>query len=91
MPVKTALLIIDMQNDICHQEGVFSKNGLTSSSISMIIPNLTEVINFCKKVAVPVISIRLTVFEDVHHHPAGLKNMQKLYPFLAKEGCREAT
>ncbi len=91
MSLKTALLIIDMQNDICHQDGIFSKNGLASSSIFTIIPNLTDVISFCKKVSVPVISIRLTVFEDVHHRPAGLKNMQKLYPFLTKEGCREAT
>lgn len=86
-----ALLVLDIQNDLCHEEGVYSKNGLSASNVSPIIPNLIEVMHFCHKHAIPIIATQLTILTNAKKQPIGMGQLKLFRPFLEKEGFREGT
>lgn len=84
-----ALIVIDMQNDCCHHDGVYNKHGLPIANISNIVPNIVETINFCQKMQIPSLSTKITVLEDLNNNAIGLGGFAKIRPFLEKEGFRE--
>jgi ureidoacrylate peracid hydrolase len=85
----TALLVIDIQNDDCHPEGVYNKHGLFTPNITKIIPNVIEIMHFCKQIKIPIIATQLTVIENLDKEAIGLGSFKTLRPFLNKEGFRE--
>ncbi len=91
MPTPIALLILDMQNDLCHPEGVYARHGLAANHVSVILPNLINTIHFCHKNKIPVIATQLTVLTDLDSKAMGLGIYSKLRPFLEKEGFRPGT
>jgi ureidoacrylate peracid hydrolase len=91
MSNSAALLVIDIQNDDCHPEGVYSKHGLFTPNITKIVPNIIETMHFCKQAQIPVIATQLTVLEDLKKTAIGLGSFKTLRPFLNKEGFREKT
>lgn len=88
---RTCLLILDIQNDLCHEDGIYARHGLSASNIKTIIPNITEAMHFCHKIKMPIIASKLTILVDPKEIPIGLGNLGKLRPFLEKEGFREGT
>jgi len=90
-PMPPVLIVADMQNDICHQDGVYNKHGLSNANVLKIIPNVVETIHFCKKMNIPVIATLLTALEDLNKNAIGLDSLKSLRPFLEKEGFREDT
>ncbi|UFT99173.1 cysteine hydrolase [Radiobacillus kanasensis] len=62
-PKHTALMVIDMQNDYCHEEGYLAKQGLDVSMVPKMIQPLKETIEEAEKNSVPVIYVR-TVHQD---------------------------
>lgn len=89
--MRSCLLILDIQNDLCHDDGVYAKNGLSASNIKTIIPNITEVMHFCHKIKIPIIASKLTILTDHKEQAIGLGNLGKMRPFLESEGFREGT
>lgn len=85
----TVLIVVDMQNDDCHVNGVYNKHGLFTPNIIKIIPNIVETIHFCKKIAIPIIATQLTIIEDLNKNAVGLGSYNIIRPFLNKEGFRE--
>lgn len=85
---STALIILDLQNDLCHPEGVYAKNGLAAAHIPVILPNIINVAHYCHKSRIPIIATQLTVLSDIEGHAMGLGVYSKLRPFLEKEGFR---
>lgn len=90
-PRKTALLIIDMQNDYVHPEGVFHRNGLIIENPDQIIAHQKEVIDFCKRLKIPVIYLRWVIRVDSEGKPIDSGLYTKVRPFLLKEGLRQGT
>jgi len=88
--MSKALLILDLQNDICHPEGVYHKNGLIAPQIASILPPIIQTIEFCHQVHLPVISLQSTVFLDLKKLPS-ISNLLHSRAFLEKEGLREGT
>lgn len=86
-----ALLVIDIQNDNCHPNGIYNIHGLFSPNVVKIIPNIVETVHFCKKNQIPIIATQLTVLEDINKNAIGLGSFQNIRPFLHKEGFREKT
>ena len=84
-------LLLDMQNDLCHSDGIYARNGLSASNIDEIIPNLSEVMHFCHKNQVPIIATKLTVLTDKNNKGIGLGSLLRLRPFLEHDGFREQT
>lgn len=88
---NTAFLILDIQNDSCHIEGVFHKNGLDAGCLSKIIPNIVNMNYFCKKNNIPVIAVQHSVLENSQKEAIGLGIYKKILPFIKFEGLREGT
>lgn len=88
---KSCLLVLDIQNDLCHEDGVYARNGLAATNIQTMIPNLVEIMHFFHKQKIPIIATKLSVLVNQQQEPIGLGNLQKLRPFLEKEGFRENT
>lgn len=88
---RFALLILDLQNDICHPEGVFHKQGLIAPKIKEILHPIGETIHFCRKHRIPILATQLTVVSLHGKVAMGHSMVKKLHPFLEKEGLREGT
>ncbi|MBN1914943.1 MAG: cysteine hydrolase [Parachlamydiales bacterium] len=87
----SVLILVNMQNDICHEDGVFHKNGLTARLIPRIIPPTKICMDFCKKMKIPIIALMLTSLESPDSISIGSDLYKKNRPFLIKEGLREGT
>ena len=55
-----ALIIVDVQNDYIHPDGVFAKKGLVSKEMYAMMPNLKSLIERARAQSVPVIFIQTT-------------------------------
>lgn len=91
MTFPTVFLILDLQNDLCHPEGVYARHGLSPTHIPNILPHVVESVNFCLKKRIPVVACLLTVITDLDGKAIGLGGIRKLRPFLEKEGFRVGT
>ncbi|NGX28552.1 MAG: Peroxyureidoacrylate/ureidoacrylate amidohydrolase RutB [Candidatus Anoxychlamydiales bacterium] len=88
---NSALLLLDLQNDICHEEGIFHKNGLDCTNFTKIIPNIVDMMFFCKEHHIPIIVVQHSVLEDMDKVGVGLGIYKKIIPFIQTEGLRENT
>ena len=57
-PEQAALVVVDVQNDFCHEEGVMSRIGLDISMVQAMVPILKEFIKKARKVNLPIIFIQ---------------------------------
>jgi ureidoacrylate peracid hydrolase len=89
MSYPTVFLILNLQNDLCHPEGVYAKHGLVPSHVEFMLPNVSDMVHFCKDHRIPVISSHLTIIPDLQGKALGLGPTKKLRPFLEHEGFRE--
>lgn len=71
---QTALLVIDMQNAFCHQEGTLGISGVDTERLSAIVPSLRDLIKRCQDVGMPVL---WTVQE---HFPIDHRRARKRLP-----------
>ena len=80
--VSTVFLTEDLQNDMCHKDGVLSKNGLNIHKIESIIPNIIATINFCRQANIPTIATQLTVLDGSKEAPFSLGTFKNLHPIV---------
>ncbi|MBW2063453.1 MAG: cysteine hydrolase [Deltaproteobacteria bacterium] len=58
---NTALIVVDVQNDFCHSQGVFSKyKKVDLEHVEQAVKNLAVFIDRCRQFNVPVIFIKTT-------------------------------
>lgn len=57
-PSRTALVVVDVQNDFCQQEGRVSKRGIDLSQIEKSVLNLIHFLDHCRKANVPIIFVK---------------------------------
>ena len=62
-PENTALIVVDVQNDACHENGALAKLGRSVATIQPVVPKIAELISSARKASVPVI------FVITHHDP----------------------
>lgn len=55
---RVALIVVDVQNDYCHRQGVFGKRGFDLSHVESAVDKLIPFIRHCKDISVPVIFVR---------------------------------
>ncbi len=58
-PQVAALVIIDVQNDYCHDDGALSKIGRNVGVIRQMVPRLEEVLTEARRAQVAVIHVRM--------------------------------
>ncbi|MGA7692952.1 MAG: isochorismatase family cysteine hydrolase [Nitrososphaeraceae archaeon] len=52
--VNIALVVVDMQNGFVSPEGSYGKLGMNLSHYRSIIPKIRELIDYCRKVGIPI-------------------------------------
>ena len=52
--VNIALVVVDMQNGFVSPEGSYGKLGMNISHYRSIIPKIRELIDYCRKVGIPI-------------------------------------
>jgi ureidoacrylate peracid hydrolase len=57
-PKKSAVLVIDMQNDFCHPEGSFGKMGLNLLSVHEMVPVLARFVDTTRSLGVAIVHVR---------------------------------
>jgi ureidoacrylate peracid hydrolase len=57
-PKHAAVVVVDMQNDFCHEDGGLAKNGGNVARTQAIVPALNALIADARKAEVPVIFVR---------------------------------
>jgi ureidoacrylate peracid hydrolase len=62
-PKVAALLVVDMQNDFCHPQGVSGKRGRQQTMTIEMAPRLEAFIKVCRSVGMPV------MFVNTIHYP----------------------
>ena len=89
---KSAFVVVDMQNDYCHDEGTYPRNGLKCFEIEKVVETAANAIEGCKERQIPVVYLRMAWNSDARGYPidAGLI-VDKSRPFLRHEGLRRGT
>ena len=75
-PRVAALLIIDMQNDFCHPQGVSGKRGRQLTMAIEMAPRLEAFINACRAVGIPAIFVQ-TIHYPWTDSPSWVRRLQK--------------
>ena len=58
---KTALIVVDVQNDFCHKDGVFSKvKKVDLDYVEKAVKNLSAFIETCRQLKLPIVFIKTT-------------------------------
>ena len=63
IPAKTAVIVVDVQNDFCSPDGALGKVGQPTESAMAMIPNLQRLLTAARAAEAPVIFIQ-TIHED---------------------------
>lgn len=82
----TALLVIDMQNDYCHPDGVFAKAGLRVTGLDDLVQNVNTLAAAARASGRPVIWVRMEWEDD-----ADVGLLAQRSPFLREQGLRRGT
>lgn len=83
-PDRTALVVIDMQNDLCRPDGAFAAQGADVSAYPAIIPPMAALIEAARSAGVLVVFVKSTTRPDhASQSPCQLYfelRMQRSYP-----------
>jgi ureidoacrylate peracid hydrolase len=89
---NAAFVVVDLQNDYCHPDGVYPRNELTCFSMGGVISATVSAVRRARECNIPVIYLRMLWRTDAHGYPidAGLI-VEHSRPFLRNEGLRRGT
>jgi ureidoacrylate peracid hydrolase len=90
-PSRVALLVVDVQNDYCHPDGVFMRNGVVCQAFPKIVEPLKRLMEEAKLAEVPIISTRQIIRANPEGYAVDCFLYMKIRPFLAREGFRPDT
>lgn len=63
LKTRTAVLIVDMQNDYCHPEGALAKIGSDVSGVGKMVPHLQSLLESARRLGKRIIFVR-TIHDD---------------------------
>ena len=75
-PEHTAVVVIDVQNDFCHNDGVQSKRGMDTRLVQEMIPHLSEFLTEARKYHALVIFVR-TICTEWSISPVAVERLMK--------------
>ena len=83
-PKKTALLLVDMQNDFLHPEGAYGRAGQKSEAIAALPDRLTKVAEAMRAAGGWIVSTHFTLVPGMGSEPFISPHLHRLRPFLGK-------
>ena len=81
---KTALLLVDLQNDFIHPDGAYGRAGKFSKEISTLPETIAPLARMFRKLGYPIISTQFTLVPDEQGEPMIAPHLKKIRPFLSK-------
>ena len=63
-PAAAAIVVIDMQNDFCHPDGLFAKAGKDTTAIREMLPRAVSFVETARRLGVRVIFVQQTTLRD---------------------------
>ncbi len=76
---KSALIVVDLQNGFCHEDGTLGRSGLDTDRLGAVIPVLRRVIERCREAGMPV----LWTLQE-HFERDARRERKRLQPHTAK-------
>jgi len=64
-PTRTAVIVVDMQNDFGSPGGMFERAGVDISSIQAIVPNVVAVLSAARGASIPVVYLKMAFKPDL--------------------------
>jgi len=81
---KTALLIVDLQNDFLHKDGAYANAGQTSQDIAALPQRVLPVANALREKGGWVVSTQFTLVPGKGGEPFISPHLREMRPFLGK-------
>lgn len=53
LPLETALIVIDMQNGMCHAQGTLGQSGIDTTRLMGIVPRVADLVTTCRRAGIP--------------------------------------
>ncbi|MGD9673389.1 MAG: cysteine hydrolase family protein [Candidatus Nitrosocosmicus sp.] len=76
--VVPALIVVDMQNGFVSKGGSYDKLGMNTSNYREIIPNIKNLINFCRSKEIPIF------YTEAVREDSGIDLLTRVHNFLPK-------
>ena len=83
-PRRTALVLVDMQNDFLHADGAYARGGASSSHIAALTERLVPVARAMREAGGVVVSTHFTLVPGRDGEPMIADHLKALRPFLRK-------
>ena len=81
---KTALVIIDLQNDFLHPDGAYARGGDSNPPALLLPPRVATVARAVKRAGGMVVASQFTLWPDAAGEPMVSPHLKALRPYLAK-------
>jgi len=81
---KTALVIIDLQNDFLHPDGAYARGGDSNPLAHLLPPRVAAVARTLKRAGGMVVASQFTLWPDAAGEPMVSPHLKALRPYLAK-------
>ncbi len=83
-PARTALMLVDMQNDFLHPEGAYGRAGQSSVAIAELPDRLGPIARAVREAGGWIVSTHFTLIPGKNAEPFISPHLKKLRPFLGK-------
>ena len=83
-PARTALMLVDLQNDFLHPEGAYGRAGQTSDAIAALPARLKPLADAMRARGGWVVSTHFTLVPGKGGEPFIAEHLRRLRPFLKK-------
>ncbi len=83
-PPKSALLLVDLQNDFLHPDGAYARGGACLPNASLLIANLARVASAMRNAGGWIISTHFTLVSGRDGEPMISPHLKTLRPFLRR-------
>jgi nicotinamidase-related amidase len=81
-PARTALVLVDLQNDFLHPDGAYARGGATSSEIAALPARLAPVADAMRRAGGWIVSTHFTLVPGKDGEPLIAAHLHRLRPFL---------
>jgi ureidoacrylate peracid hydrolase len=91
-PKNAALIVVDIQNDFCHEDSPFGKSGRDMSMAQSAARNTVKLIDAARAVGTPVIFVRATHNDD-NESEVRIEERLRSHPGIDPDiySCKEGT
>jgi nicotinamidase-related amidase len=83
-PARTALIVVDLQNDFIHPDGAYARGGAVSATAAALPPKVKPVMDALRARGGCVASSHFTLWPGPGGEPLISPHLKKLRPFLRK-------